>query len=77
MKRIAPLLVATMALTALPALAQAACTVEYKAKQDNPLKLTVGTIQVPSCDPAQAEAEARALLAQQGWTLLKVLSVTG
>lgn len=77
MKIFAPLLCAAMALSAAPGLAQAACTVEYKAKQDDPLKLMVGTIQVPSCDPAQAEAEARALLAQQGWTLLKVLSVRG
>lgn len=71
------ILCAALALIALPGLAGAACTVEYKAKQDDPLRLTVGTLEVASCDRAAAEAEARAVLAQRGWTLLKVLSVTG
>lgn len=56
---------------------QGPCTVEYKAKQDDPLRLSVGTIQVSQCAPAAAEAEARAQLAAQGWTLLKVLSIKG
>jgi len=75
MKRFAQILCATLALSLAPAAAQAACTVEYKAKQDNPLRLTVGTLRVTSCDPSKAAAEVRAHLAQQGWTLLKVLSV--
>lgn len=58
-----------------PTHAQATCTVEYKAKQDNPLRLSVGTVQVSSCERDAAEAEARAILAQRGWTLLKVLTV--
>jgi uncharacterized protein YcnI len=75
MKRITHIFATVMALSLVPAAAQAACTVEYKAKQDNPLRLTVGTLQVTSCDPTKAAAEVRAHLAQQGWTLLKVLSV--
>ncbi|WP_407491889.1 hypothetical protein [Pseudooceanicola sp. MF1-13] len=75
MKRLPHTIAAVLALSLAPAAAQAACTVEYKAKQDNPLRLTVGTLQVSSCDPTKAAAEVRAHLAQQGWTLLKVLSV--
>ena len=51
----------------------AACQVEYKAKQDNPLKLfhDVTTVDAP-CQ--SAEAALRAQLAERGLTLLKVLS---
>ncbi len=77
MKHTAYILIAALGLMATPLAAQAACLVEYKAKQDDPLRLSVGTIEVASCEPAQAEAEARAALAQQGWTLLKILSIKG
>lgn len=52
---------------------QAACVIEYKAKRDNPLELyyDVATINAPC---ASAEEMLRAELAQQGQTLLKVLS---
>ena len=60
-----------------PAVAQAACTAEYKAKQDNPLRLQHGEMQVSSCDPSAAAAEVQARLAQQGWILLKIVSLKG
>lgn len=60
---------------ATPVAAQSACVVEYKAKRDAPLKLTYGTLTLPSCQGA--EAQARAILADQGWILLKILSVKG
>lgn len=79
MKHLTHIIAAALALSLAPVAAQAACTVEYKAKQDatqnDPLRLTVGTLRVTSCDPSKAAAEVRAHLAQQGWTLLKVLSV--
>lgn len=58
--------------------AGADCTVEYKAKQDNPLRLEHGTVQVAGpCTMDEASLKAAALLAERGWTLLKVLSVSG
>jgi len=56
--------------------AQAACTVEYKAKRDNPLKLfyDVATISGP-CTREAARAELQRNLGAQGRTLLKILSV--
>ncbi|WP_370312155.1 hypothetical protein [Sagittula sp.] len=76
MKRIlAPALVAIALLT--PALASAACSVEYKAKQDDPLRLDHGTIVIDACESdAQVEREVRTRLAAQGWILLKILGTT-
>lgn len=68
---------ATALLLALPGLAQAACIAEYKAKQDNPLRLQHGEMQVSSCDMSTAQAEVAAKLAQQGWILLKIVSLKG
>lgn len=66
----------TMAIT-LPAHA-AGCYADYKAKQDNPLRLHYGVAQINgSCDPAAAAAELAPRLAGQGWTLLNILSVFG
>jgi hypothetical protein len=71
------LLTALMVTLALPASA-ANCYADYKAKQDNPLRLHYGVAQVTGpCDPASARAELSARLAAQGWTLLNVLSVFG
>ena len=56
--------------------AQAACTAEYKAKRDNPLELYYDVAQITGpCTVQNAEAQLRAMLAAQGLTLLKVLSV--
>jgi len=70
---------ALIAAIALPASASAAdCFADYKAKQDNPLRLHYGVIQVQgTCKRKAAKAEVSARLAQGGWTLLKILSVFG
>ena len=65
----------TVLLLAGPAAAD--CYADYKAKQDNPLRLHYGVAQVSSCDAAGAEAELAPRLANAGWTLLNVLSVFG
>ena len=62
---------------ALPATA-ANCYADYKAKQDNPLRLHYGVAQLTgACDASSAQAELAARLAAQGWTLLNILSVFG
>ena len=56
----------------------AECYADYKAKQDNPLRLHYGVIQLQgACKRGPAKAEVSARLAQGGWTLLNVLSVFG
>ena len=60
--------------------AQAECYVDYKAKQDNPLRLAYGVSQVSDAvcgKPKQAKAELAPRLAADGWTLLKILSSFG
>ena len=60
--------------------AQAECYVDYKAKQDDPLRLAYGVSLVsdPVCDkPKQAKAELAPRLEADGWTLLKILSSFG
>lgn len=66
-----------MAATALPVQA-AECYADYKAKQDNPLRLHYGVARIDGpCDAGQARGELAARLRQNGWTLLNVLSVFG
>ena len=74
MKRLSLALVLLAGL-ALPA--QAECYADYKAKQDDPLRLHYGVAQVSSCDTGAAEAELAPRLAADGWTLLNVLSTFG
>lgn len=62
-------------LLALPAHAE--CYADYKAKQDNPLRLHYGVAQVSDCNKKAAKAELAERLAAAGWTLLNVLSVFG
>lgn len=57
--------------------AAAACFADYKAKQDNPLRLAYGVAEVSSCDAGGAAAELGPRLAAAGWTLLNVVSVFG
>jgi len=64
-------------LTALALPARAECYADYKAKQDNPLRLHYGVAQVSACDKAGAEAELAERLAAAGWVLLNVLGVFG
>lgn len=64
------------ALAMTPALANAACVAEYKAKRDNPLALYFDTARISGpCTVANAEAQLRGRLARRGMTLLKVVSV--
>jgi hypothetical protein len=64
-------------LAALPA--QAECYADYKAKQDNPLRLAYGVAQVSdgNCDPGSASGELGPRLASAGWELLSVMSTFG
>lgn len=71
------LLTAFMVTLALPATA-AGCYADYKAKQDNPLRLHYGVAQINgACTAKSARKELRSRLGAQGWTLLNVLSVFG
>lgn len=61
---------------ALPA--QASCFADYKAKQDDPLKLHYGVIELPDTACANKKAAAsqiRTRLETEGWHLLKVQSL--
>lgn len=70
-------LTAVILASALPAQA-AGCYADYKAKQDNPLRLHYGVAQIQgACDAASAAAELAPRLAAEGWTLLNVVSVFG
>ncbi|MEM6311119.1 MAG: hypothetical protein AAF754_13830 [Pseudomonadota bacterium] len=65
-------------ISALPAIAQSPCYADYKAKQDNPLRLHYGVAEIRGgCDAGAATAELRARLSAQGWTLLNVVGVFG
>jgi hypothetical protein len=66
------------AVLALPASAE--CYADYKAKQDNPLRLSYGVIQLSdaSCaDKAAAKREIAGRIAAGGWQLLNLMSVFG
>jgi hypothetical protein len=67
------------ALLAQIAPAQAAdCYADYKAKQNNPLKLHYGVIQIRgACNKAAAQGEIQSRLAASGWTLLNVMAIFG
>ena len=54
----------------------AACYADYKAKQDNPLRLHYGVIEVRGdCNASNAESQLRSALSRDGWQLLNVVSV--
>ena len=62
----------------VPVSAEAACYADYKAKQDNPLRLHYGVAEVGEpCTASAATAALQSRLAAQGWTLLNVMSVFG
>lgn len=76
LRLLAPL--ALLALLAVPA--QADCYADYKAKQDDPLRLQYGVIQLPDAacgSTKEARAEVSARIARDGWQLLNVLSIFG
>ncbi|MGB8813556.1 MAG: hypothetical protein WCC57_10250 [Paracoccaceae bacterium] len=74
-----PLSLAVLLALALSAPAQAACYADYKAKQNDPLRLHYGVAELPdsACDAGAAKAELAPRLANAGWTLLNVLSIFG
>ncbi|WP_022702298.1 hypothetical protein [Pseudorhodobacter ferrugineus] len=64
---------------ALAGAAQAECYADYKAKQDNPLRLHYGVMALPdtACTKGAAAGVIAPRLAREGWTLLNVLSIFG
>lgn len=65
-----------LAFVLLASAAQAACYADYKAKQDNPLRLHYGVVQIAGeCSIQTAAAELTPKLAADGWQLLNVLGV--
>jgi uncharacterized membrane protein len=75
--RLTPLVAALAFVLASPA--GAACYADYKAKQDNPLRLHYGVIEVPdsACSPGAAQSVAAQRLQAAGWTLTNIMSVFG
>lgn len=68
-------IILSLALIGLSVPAQAACFADYKAKQDNPLRLHYGVVQLNgSCDVQSAQSEIAGRLTG-GWQLLNVVSV--
>lgn len=66
------------AFIALATGAEAACYADYKAKQDGPLRLHYGVVELPQaiCDrPGQIQSNVADRLRQNGWELLNVMSV--
>ena len=56
----------------------AECYADYKAKQNNPLRLQYGVAQISGqCSKAAAQRQLQQRLGAQGWTLLNVVSVFG
>lgn len=64
----------------LAAAAQAQCFADYKAKQDNPLRLQYGIVELPpsACGSvAAARPHVEQALSRSGWTLLTIESIFG
>lgn len=77
MKSIAYFL-ASLTLIAATSTAEAACYADYKAKQDNPLRLHYGVMRIDTSPCAMSDKVKRTVagrLARQGWQLLQVRSV--
>ncbi|MER5172100.1 hypothetical protein [Thioclava sp. GXIMD2076] len=64
---------------AIAAPAQADCYADYKAKQDDPLRLHYGVAKLPdtACSRDAARAELAPRLKRGGWTLLNIVSTFG
>ena len=64
-----------VAALALPSVAGAACFADYKAKQDAPLRLHYGVIELPDAacgDRQRARQEIQRRIEHEGWQLLSV-----
>ena len=59
--------------------AGAECFADYKAKQDDPLRLHYGVAQISdgNCNTSGAAGELAPRLADAGWTLLNIVSTFG
>ena len=69
-----PLASVALLLFAQPAFA--GCYADYKAKQDSPLRLHYGVMQISgSCTAEAARGQIASRLASHGWTLLNVITV--
>jgi len=78
MIKTSPLIGLAVCASLLGTASSAQCFADYKAKQDDPLRLHYGVMEVRSgCNVAAAEPEMRARLQSAGWTLLNVLTVFG
>ncbi|NSX53375.1 hypothetical protein [Parasulfitobacter algicola] len=71
------LLTYTFVLALTATWAQAACFADYKAKQDNPLRLHYGVAEISggNCTAQAAKRQLDDRLQDRGWQLLNVLSV--
>lgn len=58
---------------------EAACYADYKAKQDDPLRLHYGVAELPdaACNRKAAAQQLAPRLSRAGWTLLNIVSVFG
>lgn len=73
-----PVLIALFLMAVFATPARAACYADYKAKQENPLKLHYGVVQVDISPCAMSDnvtAQVRQKLQSAGWQLLQVQSV--
>ncbi len=71
-------LIFSLALLALPGVAHAACYADYKAKQDNPLRLHYGVVKVSNGDCPNRNRAAQEIanrISRDGWKLLNVVSL--
>ncbi len=57
--------------------ASASCFADYKAKQDGPLRLHYGVLELPesACSKQAAKAQISQRISADGWKLLRVLSI--
>ncbi|MDC0737896.1 hypothetical protein N6L24_06375 [Cognatishimia sp. SS12] len=74
--RILPALACIAAVTFASGALAEDCFADYKAKQNDPLRLHYGVAEISgSCTASQAQQELSPRLAPDGWVLLNVLSV--
>lgn len=60
----------------LPSLAEAGCFADYKAKQEDPLRLHYGVAEISGeCSKKAAKKELTSRLQDAGWVLLNIVSV--
>ena len=67
----------TIAVTLAATPAGAACYADYKAKQDDPLRLHYGVVELDDAACADTDAASQAVAARlgDGWQLLQVIGV--